>query len=694
MKLRLKIVSVVMVIVLMLSSVATCYAATTDVAPTGATEFTNFEQPKDIQQGVILHCWNWSYNNIKEYMPQIAAAGYTAVQTSPVTQPKDYYWEGVAQGNVGIPDGQGGYESNWWKVYQPVTASVCNNGYTWFGTKEEFKAMCAEAEKYNVKVIVDIVANHMGNIVGWKIGSVSEVMSDISPQVGEFWNPDMLTDSTFWHISTSYVHSSDGRFDVTQGNMGMPDLNTADSRVQTMILNLLKECIDCGADGFRFDAAKHIETPADDASIKSSFWDVVLNGATSYAQSTKGFTPYYYGEILNRIDSTAAENYYLSKMSVTDNSTGDNIRNTFKYNQVGSATNTGYANYAHGQGNKVVLWAESHDTYMGGGSSYDCNDSTINKAWAVVASRKDSTGLYFARPYYSYERLNNDANGYEARKDPAAMVASMRHTQMGEVGTLTWMDPCVAEVNRFRNHFVGQSECLGSSGDSLFYNVRGNSGVVLVSATGPCSISGVDLQGKMANGTYKDQITGNTFTVSGGKISGNISNADGIAVVYNTTSVPRNTIEAPREDFAAESIDVKLGLTNATSGTYSVNGGAAKSYTSTATVSIGAGDPVGTEYEIDVTATNGTHTTSATFTFTKSSKDVDYPKENEGMKGDVDGDEYIGINDASLIQKHCVKMITLSADQQKLADTDGDGYISIADASRVQKFLAKMIPEL
>ena len=499
MKWSKKILSTVLASVVALSSATTYFAATTEEAPV-ASSTVDFEQQDNVQNGVILHCWNWSYNNIKKYLPQIAAAGYSAVQTSPVTQPKDYYWEGVGYGNVGIPDGIGGHDGNWWKVYQPVTASICDNGYTWFGTKAEFKSMCDEAEKYGIKVIVDIVANHMGNIQGWKIGSVEEVMGDISPQVGQFWNPDMLTDSSYWHISTSWVHSSDGRFDVTQGNMGMPDLNTGDSKVQNMILNLMKECIDNGADGFRFDAAKHIETPADDASIRSDFWNVVLDGTTSYAKSTKNFTPYYYGEILNRIDSTAAEKYYISKMSVTDNSTGDNIRNSLKYGGVGGASNTGYTGYAHGQGDKVVLWAESHDTYMGGGSSYDCNDSTINKAWAIVASRKDSTGLYFARPYYSYERLNGDQNGYDARKDPAAMEKELRHTQMGEVGTLTWMDPCVAEVNRFRNHFVGQSESIGTSGDSLYYNVRGNSGVVLVNTKGAGAVS-VGRSGKIKDGT-------------------------------------------------------------------------------------------------------------------------------------------------------------------------------------------------
>lgn len=705
----------------MSSSVVGFSAVTTSNSEVAASSTVDFEQPDNVQEGVILHCWNWSYNNIKKYLPQIAAAGYTAVQTSPVTQPKDYYWEGTAYGNVGIPDGLGGNDGNWWKSYQPVTEEICDNGHTWYGTKAEFKAMCDEAEKYGIKVIVDIVANHMGNIKGWKIGSVEEVMSDISPQVGTFWNPDMLTDPSYWHISTSWVHSSDGRFDVTQGNMGMPDLNTGDKKVQNMILNLLKECIDNGADGFRFDAAKHIETPKDDAAFASDFWDVVLDGATSYAKSTKNFTPYYYGEVLNRIDSTAAENYYLSKMSVTDNSTGDNIRNSLKYGQVGGASNSGYCGYAHGQGNKVVLWAESHDTYMGGGSSYDCNDSTINRAWAIVASRKDSTGLYFARPFYSYERLNDDQNGYDARKDPIQLAKEIRQTQMGEVGTLTWMDTCVAEVNRFRNHFVGQSESLGNSGDSLFYNVRGNSGVVIVSTKGAGDVS-VSLGGKMKDGTYTDQVSGNKFTVSGGTIKGTIGNEDGIAVVYNTTSVPRNTIEAPRENFAAESIDITVGLDNATTGTYSINGGAAVTYTKDTTFTIGAGDAIGTEYTVVLTATDGTNTTSGTYTFTKESKDVTYPTDpgysapttvpattaqpattqpatsatqpqNKVLIGDADLNGTITISDATAVQLHSSESSTLTGDALTAADVDKNGQINIKDATAIQYYLAELTYE-
>ena len=105
----------------------------------GASALTvDYGLAKTSQEGVTLHCWNWSYNNIKKYMKDIAAAGYTSIQTSPVQQPKDYYWEGVAYGNVGIPNGTGGEDGNWWKFYQPVTFNICDNGYTWLGTKAEF----------------------------------------------------------------------------------------------------------------------------------------------------------------------------------------------------------------------------------------------------------------------------------------------------------------------------------------------------------------------------------------------------------------------------------------------------------------------------------------------------------------------------------------------------------------------------
>ena len=603
---------------------------------------TDYGLASTSQKGVILHCWNWSYKNIKKYMKDIAAAGYTSVQTSPVQQPKDYYWEGVAYGNVGIPDGTGGYEGNWWKAYQPVTFSICDNGYTWYGNKQDFIDMCAEAEKYGVKVIVDIVANHMGNIKGYKIGDVETVMGDISPQVGEFWEPKMLTDSSYWHISTSWTHTSDGRFDVTQGNMGMPDLNTGDPKVQNMVLGLLKECIACGADGFRFDAAKHIETPADDSKFASDFWDVVLDGAKKYYKEVNGNDNiYFYGEVLNRIDDTNAENYYLSKMSLTDNSTSDNLRNSVVHGSVSALATSGYCGYVHGKGDHTVMWAESHDTYMGGGSSYDANDSDIKKTWAIIASRKDSTGLFFARPYYSKDILANDVS--KSRQSYATILENLggEQTQLGDVGSLTWADPAVVAANRFRNFFVGQSEKLGSSGNTA-YNMRGTTGIVIVRGEGPGSVS---LSVGMKDGTYYDQVTGEKFTVSGGTVKGTIKNPDGIAVVYNPT-VDYGTV-TPEEPVVlkinAETADgktsfntnyttVNITVKNASKATYTTSEGKKGTITNgKASVRIGTLTATGENVTLTVNAeTADGITKSKTYIYGKKAPRAGYPTLNGG----------------------------------------------------------------
>ena len=605
-----------------------------------ATERTNYGLASTSQKGVILHCWNWSYNNIKKYMKDIAAAGYTSVQTSPVQQPKDYYWEGVAYGNVGIPDGIGGYDGNWWKFYQPVTFSVCDNGHTWLGTKAEFKAMCDEAEKYGVKVIVDIVANHMGNIQGYKIGDVETVMGDISKQVGEFWESDMLIDPTYWHISTSWTHSSDGRFDVTQGNMGMPDLNTGDKRVQNMVLGLLNECIDCGADGFRFDAAKHIETPADDPKFASDFWDVVLDGARAHYKEVNGYDGvYFYGEVLNRLDDSKAEAYYRSKMSITDNSTSDNLRNSVINGQVSALSTSGYCGYIAGQGDKCVLWAESHDTYMGGGSSYDACDADIKKTWAIIASRKDSTGLFFARPYYSKDILAGDVS--KARQSTSVILENIgEQTQLGDVGSLTWADPEVVAVNRFRNFFVGSSEKLGSSGNTA-YNMRSNTGIVIVRGEGPGPVS---LNVGMANGTYTDQITGEKFTVSGGTIKGEIKNANGIAVIYNPTvdygtvnpvqpSVLRISASTAdgKSTFNTNTVDVTMSVQGAKTASYTTSEGASGTFTTEKTIKIGALTATDGSVTLTVNAKADDGTSkSKSYTFTKKGKRVGYPTLNSG----------------------------------------------------------------
>lgn len=436
----------------------------------------------DIQDGVTLHCWNWSFANIEANMATIARMGYTAIQTSPIQQAKQT---------------TAGYQTyDWWVFYQPASFSIDNTGKSALGNKAQFQSMCQTAHKYGIKVIVDVVANHMGDNGG----------NNKSPAIID----DIEKDASCWHDISKNTYDYSKRYDVTQWCMGgLPDLNTGSSKVQNYVLGFLKECIDCGADGFRFDAAKHIETPEDGGdNCASNFWPTVVNGAKAYAKSKRGIDLYCYGELLDSPGGNLSVSAYTKYMSITDNTWSNHVRNSVVSG--GNAGNYGYRYHKDASASKLVLWAESHDNYAGDGSN-QVSTRNINKTWALVAARADAMGLYLARP-----------SGYTQKLGTASPGTG-------------WANKEVAAVNKFHTAFAGKSEYVATEG-KIAYVERGDSGVVLVNCGGDGQSVSVTNH-TLKNGTYTDQISGNSFTVSGGKIRGNIG-ATGIAVVY----------DAPREE--------------------------------------------------------------------------------------------------------------------------------------------------
>ena len=112
----------------------------------------NYGLTEDVQNGQILQCFNWSFNNIKNNMAKIAAQGFSAIQTSPIQASKESTKESWST-----------CTNSFWVYYQPISFSIETNSRSALGTKTEFKAMCEEAEKYGIKVIVDAFFNHLAN---------------------------------------------------------------------------------------------------------------------------------------------------------------------------------------------------------------------------------------------------------------------------------------------------------------------------------------------------------------------------------------------------------------------------------------------------------------------------------------------------------------------------------------------------
>lgn len=570
MKKAKKIASLVVASALLTSSfvaITSVNAAEVDSAQTASADSTLRDKVGD---GVMLHAFNWSYNTIKENLPAIAAAGYTTVQTSPVQQPKDYSTSGDVTGQ-------------WWKLYQPISFHIAEE--SWLGTKDDLKSLCDEADKYGIKIICDIVSNHIANADEDRPNVVSNQVKKYEP---EFYKKRKTYTRTYKDdANDSSVQA------VVQGHVSScPDLVTNDTAVQGYIINLLKECIDCGVDGFRFDAAKHIETE-DDGEYASDYWKNITTSASSYYTQKTGDDLYIYGEILNNCGADRSYSSYTKYINVTDNRTGDAVL----YNVTkGKASTAANATYKSGvAASNAVLWAESHDTYEGkSGSSGFSNtagisDENVVKAWAIVASRKDSTALFFARPGTAL---------------------------MGNISTdSTYKSTAVSEINKFHNLFVGQSEKLGSSGN-IAYVARGTSGIVLSNCNGTnasVSISGTGL----ADGKYTDTVSGAEFTVANGVLTGSIGNT-GVAVVYNGTTTPKAINSVESGSFRGDTMTLTLSLENATSGTYCLDDSTPVKFTGTTSIRIGSDYKPGETINLTVTATDGVKTSSMVYKYAKS----------------------------------------------------------------------------
>lgn len=432
-----------------------------------------------IQDVNILHAWNWKLNDIKSRLSSIKNAGYGAIQISPM-QPKvdKLQWTGEST------------SSQWWKLYQPLAFKVAKSGETYLGTKSDLTSLCAEAKKKDIKIVVDIVSNHLA-------GDANE------------YNGQVYSDSKFpLHTYNGKADDNNGE-SVVKGNIGLPDIDTSNKSMQQAVLGMLKDYVDCGVTGFRFDAAKHIETP-DDGSYASDYWPTILNGTTSYALSKGYEAPYYYGEILNTPGKGRSWSSYTKMMSICDNRQGTDTMKAVVEDSVKDLKST----YNTGEkADHLVLWAESHDTYANDPNPKSPYESTrnfttedINKAYMIQASRKDAATLYFARP-----------------------------TNMGvKLGTIDdnsgWQNPEVTAINKFHRRYLDKAESI-SNNNNCFVNVRGTgdyAGAAIININAN-STQEVVVSG-LKDGSYTDLISKKDFTVSKEKVTVSFTNGACILV--------------------------------------------------------------------------------------------------------------------------------------------------------------------
>lgn len=235
---------------------------------------------------------------------------------------------------------------DWWMSYQPCGFNIGNI----YGSKDDLIELCNNAEKYNIRIFADVICNHMA-------GSITD---ELEPH--EKVDQRLKDKPAFWKPKKN-VYNWDDRKEVTSYCMRLPGLNVSNSELQSIIIDFLNEFIDCGVTGFRFDAAKSIALPEEG----NDFWAMAIYCLKRYGM-------FLYGEVI--FASQELVDNYCKYMNVLTNSCGKDI-------------------------NRLVGYAETHDTYLSGdslGYTKNISSNVIAKNYKNLCEVYPNT-LFYARPY-------------------------------------------------------------------------------------------------------------------------------------------------------------------------------------------------------------------------------------------------------------------------------------------------------
>ncbi|OSH00790.1 autotransporter adhesin [Bifidobacterium adolescentis] len=533
---------------------------------------------KHMKNGAILHAWMWSFKNITANMEAIAKAGYTSVQTEPMSKIKF------------VPSNGKKFDENWYYVYQPANTSI---GNFVVGSEDDLKEMTATAHKYGVRVIVDVVANHF--------------TSDWSAIDSDWQNTDYFHKRTGCDGPNGEIKDYSNRYKVTQCHLlGLWDLNTQSQTVADRMQSFLKTAVADGVDGFRYDAAKHVELPSEVFdNKKSNYWNTILKNGSQFQ----------YGEVLQG-DSGLDYKAYANMFSDNSSDGGGNTASAYG-GTVRAAISSGNLSTKMVQSistggaseDQLVTWVESHDNYANKeqtgsdgvkkGVSTELTDYELMMGWAIVGSRKAGAPLYFNRPK---ESGGKDANG-NIRPQFA------EKSQLGDTGDDMWKNTSVVAVNHFRNAMDGKSEYLQNCGDKSCLMIerftkdkQANDGVTIANMGGEQNLAGMSTN--LDDGTYPDEVNGGKLVVKNGKIESGTAKANSVSVFYVKGKVlPYVSAEPASIDFSTDSVKVTLHAVYASNLKYTTSEGKTGTFQDGDVISVGSSLSVGQSATITVTGT-------------------------------------------------------------------------------------------
>ncbi|MGV9601805.1 carbohydrate-binding module family 20 domain-containing protein [Streptosporangium sandarakinum] len=407
--------------------------------------------------GPIVNLWNWNWNSVaRECTGVLGPAGYAAVQVSP---PGDSMSKG---GSV------------WWDVYQPARYTLTSK----FGDENAFRSMVNACHAAGVKVHADVVVNHMTGQGSRSYGGHS---------FGKYDYPGLYSPADF-HSPACTINDSDYVNDAWRVRncelVGLSDLDTGSEYVRDQIAGYLNRLTDLGVDGFRVDAAKHID-PGDLSVIRSK-----LKGS-----------PYLHQEVIEGPNEAVKPSQYTGVGDVHEFVYGRKLKEQFT-GQIKWLSTFGQSWGLSVPSDKAVVFVDNHDT--------ERNGSTLNYKYGDAY--RLANVFMLAWPYGTPSVYSGFTWGDKEAGPPSANGGFVTDADCGN-GRWTCFHRQMSGMVGFNRAVAGTS--VGNwydDGDNVIAFSRGGRGWVAINNEGG-SVTRTFTTGLPA-GTYANDAGSGTVTVA------------------------------------------------------------------------------------------------------------------------------------------------------------------------------------
>jgi alpha-amylase len=181
---------------------------------------------------------------LKSTLPYLKDLGIDAIWMTPVFKAKSYH----------------GYDTTDFYDVDPAV-----------GTKKDFVELATAAHAVGIKLILDLVQNHVADVNPWFVAGSDPKDPNYAKYHDWFvWSDgysNMLTDKHPWDASSVIWACKNYMCYHEIFGSAMPELNYHNPEVRAEMKNISRFWIELGADGFRLDASKHIDQFDDNSGI-------------------------------------------------------------------------------------------------------------------------------------------------------------------------------------------------------------------------------------------------------------------------------------------------------------------------------------------------------------------------------------------------------------------------------------------